>query len=163
MYEQRQPTPSGPGPVLRLTVEMRDDTWKIRNTTVVDRMTVPASQGLPDPGRAGRVSGLWFEVVDDSGAVRYRSIMAEPVPAVEVHQRDGSFARVPAPKRVHQTDVRVPLLPEGSRFRLFHEPSVRPSTHGGAEPPSTSGSKGGPARVDADPVLDLNLDTLKEG
>lgn len=153
MDTTNEPFPRGPGRVLRLTVEFHDGVWSVRARRVVERMTVPASQAVPDPGRARRTSGLWFEVVDPRGHVLYRSILAEPVMAVEVHHRDGSMARVPAPHGTWRTDLRIPLLPEGTAVRLFHQPTP---TREGTPSPAPEKDRG-PA-----PVLDLDLAELTE-
>lgn len=141
-----KPFPQGPGPVLRLTVELDDGQWSVLAKTLVERMTVPASQPAPHPGRSGRVTGLWFEVVDRKGRVLYRNVLPEPLPGVEVHHRDGSMARISAPPRPWGTDIRIPLVPKGETFRLYHVPSAQ--------------RQKGDAVA---PVLDLNLDELKKG
>lgn len=118
------PFPTGPGRVLRLTVEFRESTWSVVSKQVVDDMTVTASQPAPEPGRTGRITGLWFEVLDRKGRLLYRSAQAEPVPGVEVHHRDGTIRRAQTELKGWSTDLLVPILQKGTRLRLHHVPGT---------------------------------------
>lgn len=118
------PFPAGPRRVLRLTVELREGTWSVVSKTVVDQMTVTASQPAPAPGRTGRITGLWFEVLDREGHLLYRSAQAEPVPGVEIHHRDGTLRRARTELTGWSTDLFVPILQKGTRLRLHHVPGT---------------------------------------
>jgi hypothetical protein len=87
--------------------------------------TLPPSDELPYPGKTGRLSGFWFEAVDNKGKVLYRQVLQVPRRGVEVFEEDGSIRRIPLEIDEYSTDLLVPDLPEIKSVRLFLEEPER--------------------------------------
>jgi hypothetical protein len=90
-------------------------------------MTIPSTQDLPSPGRAGRLTGAWVEAVDGQGSVLYRRMLREPPAGVEVFHRDGSISRISVENDQYSMDLLIPDLPEIEAIHLYvEEPTPRP-------------------------------------
>jgi hypothetical protein len=118
-----------PGPVLRLRVERSKGKWRVIKYICLAEKTLPASAELPDPGQSRRLSGFWFEAVDDKGQVLYRQILHVPRRGVEVFAGDGSIHWIPVEIDDYTNDILIPDLPEIKSVRLFlEEPERLPET-----------------------------------
>jgi hypothetical protein len=107
--------------VLRVRVERKGGKWRLVKQVRVPEMTIPHSVDLPAPARAGRLTGSWFEAVDERGKVLYRRMFHMPPPGVEVFEEDGTISRVTKATDDYCTDLLLPDLPEVSAVRVFSE------------------------------------------
>lgn len=137
-----------PGPVIRLRLERKDDTWSIIKRIPLEEKTVPRSYELPQTGPNGIIAGFWFEAADKAGKTVYRQLLRKPVGGVEVFSRDGSISRIKTEKKTYTIDVLVPDWPEIERVRLFHvrQKDIR----------ETERKAAGPARL-MPPVAEFDL------
>lgn len=115
---------SGPGPVLRFTVERRDGKWSVIDRFRAPEMTIPSSSKLPSPGKTGRLTGAWFEAVDAKGNLIYRRMLREPQDGVELFHEDGSISRATIESVHYTTDILIPDLPEIQTIHLYIEKEV---------------------------------------
>lgn len=118
--------PERAGPVLRLRIRRRDDTWMIEKRIPVAAMTLPPSSTLPE-GQGRPVSGFWYEAADPDGRVVYRRVMDDPTEdSVEVPSESGELQRVAVDRPEVVFDILVPDIPEVFEVRIFAQSKRRP-------------------------------------
>lgn len=114
-----------PGPVVRVRIERKEGKWRIVKRIRVPEMTIPTSDDLPRPDRAGRLAGFWFEAVDAKGNFLYRQVLREPPRGVELFEDDGTISRVRVETDEYNVDLLLPDLPEIETVHLFLEEPER--------------------------------------
>ena len=111
-----------PGPVLRIRVERKEGKWRVVKRIKVPEMTIPNSYDFPKLEKTGRLTGFWFEAIDDQSSFLYRQILREPPRGVELFEDDGTISRVSVePPDEYIIDLLLPDLPEMEEIQLFLE------------------------------------------
>ena len=115
-----------PCPVRRLNVAWRDGEWRIDKETRIESMTLPQSDDLPENAKEGRVSGFWYEAVDEQGRTIYRQQMMDPFSTgMEVFEEDGTIKRKYETPHEVTLKVFVPDVPGLAAIHIYS--STRPT------------------------------------
>lgn len=81
---------------------------------------VPPTESLPDVSSAAGRSGFWVEVRDAADRVRYRRVMADPLPSrLEAPAENGGFGQLPGAPSTGTFTVLVPDLDDGEELVLM--------------------------------------------
>lgn len=125
----------GPGPVLRVTIELRNGEWSVIDRFHAPEMTIPPPDDFAALVGDRLVVGSWFEVLDGEGEVIYRKRMMAPRRGVEVAHPDGSMSRVDADRRLFSNDLLIPDVPEAEFVHLYVDrPVPRPGVEDDERP-----------------------------